>query len=191
VAREREGQIAGLNQALNEANEKIASLDRAVTEREGQILTLNQALSEGRQKIAALDKAVTERDGWVADLNRALSEREQSIGALNDAVKERDDQIAVLGRRLKQILGSRSWRYTKILRLFGRISRGEWPAVLASLKRFAGITTATTQSLPSVVSQGEQEAKQTSVKDPAQKAIASNSHLNSDQPKSAKESSLG
>lgn len=50
----RDGQIAGLNQAIAERDGQIAGLNQAIAEREGQIASLNQTVSERAERVAGL-----------------------------------------------------------------------------------------------------------------------------------------
>jgi len=43
-------------------------------------------------------------------------------------------EVAELKSQLQQLIGSRSWRLTKPLRLVGRVLRGEWATILSSLR---------------------------------------------------------
>ena len=43
-------------------------------------------------------------------------------------------EVAELKSQLQQLIGSRSWRLTKPLRLIGRVLRGEWATILSSLR---------------------------------------------------------
>ena len=97
------------------------------------------------------------RDIQISDLSLTVAERGSQIAGLNQEVAERDSQIAglrasvdtlrqALAEREKQIgavLASRSWRFTKPLRLLGRIMRGEWSTINTALRprlhRFARV----------------------------------------------------
>ncbi len=60
-------------------------------------------------------------------------------GALSRAMEEARSSRQQLDELLRIILASRSWRLTRPLRLAGRIARGEWDVVAASLRDSAWI----------------------------------------------------
>src|SRR6266511_1223882 len=117
---ERDGQITSLNQAVAERDGQIASLNQVVIERDGQITSLNQVVIERDGQITSLNQVVIERDGQIASLNQAVAERDGQIAGLNQAVAEQDGQIAGLYREIESYTSSKSWRFTKPLRLIGR-----------------------------------------------------------------------
>src|SRR6266542_4383233 len=67
-----------------------------------------------------IKELVIERDGQIASLNQAVAERDGQIAGLNQAVTEQDGQIAGLYREIESYTSSKSWRFTKPLRLIGR-----------------------------------------------------------------------
>ena len=127
-----EGHVSSLKDDATEYEAQIAGLNRTVAERDGQIVTLNSAASERDEQIAGLNHAA-------AELGTALSAQINISQSLQQSVAEQQNQI-------HQILGSRSWRATRVLRLVGRILRGEWKTVGLSFKRFADAFIPTQQS---------------------------------------------
>ena len=69
----------------------------------------------------------------IARLSQALSDRDSQIARLSEALSDRDGQ-------LEQIISSRSWRFTTPVRFLGRLARGEFRVVMASLQRHSKIS---------------------------------------------------
>ncbi|MGA3085905.1 MAG: methyltransferase domain-containing protein [Thermodesulfobacteriota bacterium] len=158
---ERDEQIVNLNQAVNKSDDQIAGLNQALAEHDEQIVNLNQAVNESDDQIAGLNQALAEHDAQIVNLNQALIERNSHIVNLIQALNECDVQIheykniasrqderiraldQILHKRelalnsltaeLGRIISSRSWKVTKPLRFAGRILRGDWAAVRASI----------------------------------------------------------
>ncbi|HTT12241.1 MAG TPA: methyltransferase domain-containing protein [Burkholderiaceae bacterium] len=119
----------GLLEQELENSDVVRELTRKVAEREGQV--------------AGLTHAVEVRNGEVAELRRNLETLTAALDASNRAFDERAALIASLQagladgqRELEQVYRSRSWRLTKWLRFLGRVSRGEWASIAASLRRY-------------------------------------------------------
>jgi glycosyltransferase involved in cell wall biosynthesis len=70
---ERDGQIAGLTQAVSERDGQIAGLTQAVSERDGQIAGLTQAVSERDGQIAGLTYTIAQRDGSLQAMKQSNS----------------------------------------------------------------------------------------------------------------------
>jgi glycosyltransferase involved in cell wall biosynthesis len=136
---ERDGQIAGLSQAMAERDGQIAGLSQAMAERDGQIAGLSQAMAERDGQIAGLSRAMAERDGQIAGLSRAMAERDGQIAELSQALHDaRFD--------LKKLLSSNSWLFTKPLRFVRRISVSR-PYAMARQKA-SNVSRALWHSLP-------------------------------------------
>ncbi|HEY3129383.1 MAG TPA: glycosyltransferase [Acidobacteriota bacterium] len=101
-------------------DEELLFRIKELAERDGQITSLNQAVAERDGQITSLNQVVIERDGQIASVNQAVAERDGQIAGLNQAVAERDGQIAGLYREIESYTSSKSWRFTKPLRLIGR-----------------------------------------------------------------------
>ena len=98
-------------QVLDKLQEGLRQKNAPISQLEG----LNQTLTEYDEQIASLNQAITERDGQIRELK--------------NVARAQDEQIAELGR----ILSSRSWKVTRPFRFAGRILRGDWAAVRASI----------------------------------------------------------
>jgi peptidoglycan hydrolase CwlO-like protein len=139
---ERDGQITAFNQALAERDGQITAFNQALAERDGQITAFNQALAERDGQITAFNQALAERDGQITAFNQALAERDGQITAFNQALAERDGQITAFNQALAerevaiaQLHASTSWKFTKPLRFFSRILRGDFKTAFAFLTR--------------------------------------------------------
>jgi glycosyltransferase involved in cell wall biosynthesis len=109
---ERDGQITSRNQA-------VAERDAAIAERDGQIASLNQN--------------VAERDTQIRELKNVASEQDERIRALDQILNKRELALNSLTAELGRITSSRSWKLTMPLRFAGRLLRGDWFAVQASI----------------------------------------------------------
>jgi GT2 family glycosyltransferase len=118
VVSDRDGQIAGLNQAAGERDVLVDQLNHVVSDRDGQIAGLNQAAGERDVLVDRLNHAVSDRDGQIAGLNQAVGERDVLVDQLNHVVSDRDGQIAGLHQTATDIFASLSWRITAPLRSF-------------------------------------------------------------------------
>jgi len=70
-----------------------AERDVALAERDGQIANLNQWLDDRKTHIVELEAALAKRDGQIANLNQWLDDRKTHIVELEAALAERDGQI--------------------------------------------------------------------------------------------------
>lgn len=84
---EREGQIAGLNQALAEREKQITGLNQTVTERGWQIASLNQGITKTERQLA-------ERDQRLQTLTNQLMEKEQAMRQLQQRMYWKRHRIA-------------------------------------------------------------------------------------------------
>jgi len=123
AAAEREGQITGLNQAVQTLTKTVAQRDAVVAERDGQIANLNQAVNEREGQLAGLNLALVERDLQIANLNQAVNKRDGQITNLTDETVRRGEWALGLERQLKdaqakivQITSSNSWKIMLPLR---------------------------------------------------------------------------
>ncbi|XP_068224460.1 GRIP and coiled-coil domain-containing protein 2-like [Palaemon carinicauda] len=106
------GEIDSLNDALEDRDKEIASLQRVNLEREGKISSLNDALEdrdkeisslqrvnlERKEEISSLNDALEDRDKEISSLQRVNLEREEEISSLTDALEGRDKEISSLQR---------------------------------------------------------------------------------------------
>lgn len=127
---EVEGELARLRTGLAEATSECARLVQA---REQDACEMNAALGEivdgMRKQLAATRRAAGIAEAWHGP---AAPGMDSSVlaSALADARQARTQ----LDELLAQIVASRSWRLTRPLRLAGRIMRGEWEVVAASVR---------------------------------------------------------
>gem|GEM_PF-5300031 len=133
TAAERDGQIAGLNQAVAERDAQNISLNKTIADlldkevdslkqiaqRDEQIAGLNQAVAERDAQNISLNKAIADLDKEVDSLKQVV-QRDEQIASLNQSVTERDSRIAELIAERTHILNSKSWRITMPLRAVRR-----------------------------------------------------------------------
>lgn len=137
----------------NELSDSLRSLDQA---RE-MIGTLQRELAGAREHGLALETSeatlLAAEKGHAKDLDRMKIELEASheagkkaseaVSLLSDdfqrkraeAFEAHGREMAKLRGEMETILQSRSWRWTKPLRLVGRLVRGDWRAIANSLRR--------------------------------------------------------
>jgi hypothetical protein len=107
---------------------QIGVLNRALAKRDGEIKVLNQTLAERVGQIGVLNRALAKRDGEIKVLNQTLAERVGQIGVLNQTLAEREMDMG-------RLHSSTSWIFTKPLRFFGRVLRGDFKAAFAFLTK--------------------------------------------------------
>ena len=166
---ERDARIAGLTSVVAERDAQIAGLTGLVAERDARIAGLTGLVAERDTQIAGLTSLVAERDAQIAGLTSLVAEREAQLAGRDDQIAGLNSEVVVLRAALSdqmnfsqglqqslterqskidEILGSRSWRATKLLRLLGRVLRGEWDVVGALLRRYAGSESIAEQPVP-------------------------------------------
>ncbi len=106
---ERNITINELNTTLNERNITINELNTTLHERNITIIERDEAINE-------LNTILDERNITINELNTILDERNITINELNTILDERDETI-------HEICTSRSWRFTRPLRLLYRLIR--------------------------------------------------------------------
>lgn len=155
------GHIRRLNGEIEEHQKRIAELD---AEREQMAVALSRFQTEARETRERLEEqadALLGLQGRCEELGLMLKTQEQDMeeraAALEREAERRVEaalaasaqaydanaraqhdahmrEVAELRSQLRQLIGSRSWRITKPLRLMGRILRGEWATILSSLR---------------------------------------------------------
>ena len=113
---ERNITINELNTTLHERNITIIELNTILHERNITINELNTTLHERNITIIELNTTLHERNITINELNTILDERNITINELNTILDERDETI-------HEICTSRSWRFTRPLRLLYRLIR--------------------------------------------------------------------
>ena len=126
-----------LTQTLSEELERGEEKAKVIGQLQGENAQLRSLLEErqhqleqSHNEIAQLKRLLEEHQNRIMDLQQAYvraQELEVQMNRLQQALAERN-------RQFERILQSRSWRLTKPLRLAGRVLRGEWDVVLASLR---------------------------------------------------------
>jgi len=99
-------------------------------------LKLEKTVSDRESQIAQLQAEATKQSSRMAQLEYRLSRTESQSASLQQLVAESESRLA-------NVLMSRSWRVTKPLRVAGRLARGEFDVVMASLEqgRFRRVAT--------------------------------------------------
>ncbi|XP_068225088.1 putative leucine-rich repeat-containing protein DDB_G0290503 [Palaemon carinicauda] len=96
------GEIDSLNDALEDRDKEIASLQRVNLEREGKISSLNDALEDRDKEISSLQRVNLEKEGKISSLNDALENRDNEIASLHNEISSlqrgRDKEISSLQR---------------------------------------------------------------------------------------------
>jgi GT2 family glycosyltransferase/glycosyltransferase involved in cell wall biosynthesis/SAM-dependent methyltransferase len=100
-------------------SEIVKSWSAVASEREGQI-----AMLEGQCARQIAEREQVQQEGVV--LRATLQSQAETL-------RERERQRAELDEQIKQLLGSRSWRFSKPLRVLGRMTRGKWGTLTAQL----------------------------------------------------------
>lgn len=98
----------------------ILKLEKAVLDRESQILRLQAQAAEQSSRMAQLEYRLSKSEAQNINLQKLVAEGES---------------------RLSRLITSRSWRVTKPLRVAGRLARGEFDVVMASVAQgqFGGV----------------------------------------------------
>ena len=103
----RDKQLANLNETV------VVERDAAAAERDAAAVERDAAVAERDAAVAERDAAVAERDAAVAERrDAAVAERDAAVAERDAAVAERND----IESTLVQVLNSKSWRFTSLLR---------------------------------------------------------------------------
>lgn len=86
-------------------------------QQEGRLFNLKSLMEDSVTASVCLKRTLEDLNVQVASLNHAVAERDWQIANLSQAVAERDKLIQFQGQRIQALLQSRSWRWTKPLRL--------------------------------------------------------------------------
>lgn len=118
----------GLNEELTKATQHIDTLtDEIASQLTDEITSHKTDNQQLKERIASLEGKL---DGGLASIEsheRRDRDIQEIIGSLRDEVQQLRLQNGVLVR-------SRSWRITRPLRFAGRLVRGDWASVVASLR---------------------------------------------------------
>jgi len=123
---------------LRERDNRLAELDAVIAGLQGELTDKTEAaqriaLESARHRLMletevhAQASLLVSREGELAGLRSAMTgDREHN-----------QRELAQATRMLEQIVGSQSWRLTRPMRLAGRLARGDWDAVIGSLRHSA------------------------------------------------------
>ncbi len=148
---ELENRIASLSQTISERDYRITNLSQTISERDHRIASLSQTISEQGDRVINLEKSVLERNEIITSFTKTISAQGDRIASLEESLLERDHRIASLGqiiaekdaytkelisvvaqlrieadslfKRLEQVLNSKSWRLTRLLRAAARLAK--------------------------------------------------------------------
>lgn len=112
--READALMADMRQQVADRDAWIAERDAEIAGRNAKIADLAANISDLRDKLAERDEKIAGCDAEIADRDRRLQETEAAIGHLQR-------RVGVLESDLRQVLGSRSWKVTRPIRLLRRI----------------------------------------------------------------------
>jgi GT2 family glycosyltransferase len=90
--------------------------------------------STRKSELASLKKELSAVDAALAASRHQLAVSTTEISSLRRAWESEIEKNMLRNARLDQILGSRSWRMTRPLRMAGRMARGEWQLVVAGFR---------------------------------------------------------
>ena len=146
---DRDERIAGLDRAAFARDQQIADLALAATARNAEIAQLGESLGEREERIAGLEQVATlreehviglessigARDGQVTDLLLAVADRDRQIAEVHHAVTERDARVHGQQHQIEMLLQSRSWRWTRPMRLMTGPARSGLRSLRGALNR--------------------------------------------------------
>src|SRR5262249_31978499 len=109
-------QLSSLNQTIEERNNQIAAYQRQAERITDQLKTDHERIATANLEISELNRRLCgiyfnqERD------TVELVEGRREISELRLALADRKAQLAKVSEELQRITGSRSWRFTRVLR---------------------------------------------------------------------------
>jgi len=135
--------------ALEQATVRIEDQDRRLEHLDGELARLDAELARMDLIHRQLQDDYEERTHWALQLEQDRHDAEARLGALQEEFDERthwalqlnDEAMHLRAERerldgtLRAVLGSRSWKLTRPLRLLSRMTRGEWQDVADALRR--------------------------------------------------------
>ncbi|KAB7774945.1 glycosyltransferase [Xanthomonas sp. LMG 12459] len=124
-----EREVSGLRQVLAESEQQLQANAAEVTASQGKIDALRDDLHFLRESVSS-SKARRQQVGairLVEPLPIAGHDYGADIAAYRAVIRDLEQQ-------LKTLLESRSWRLTRAVRFGSRVARGDWSAVVASLR---------------------------------------------------------
>jgi len=127
----RDTKINEINSALQARDTKINEINSAMQTRDTNITELNSTLQARDTKINEINSAMQTRNTNITELNSTLQARDAQITDINSKLQARDGQIKDLETtihqnkisiqekqaQVAQLLSSKSWRWTYLLRL--------------------------------------------------------------------------
>ena len=130
LSHERDLQIADLAKTVDSL---VIERDSWKTGHEELQRAFKQLSHERDLQVLKLNQAVAALKGQIGDFKQALAGRDLLIEDLKQAVNDRDSQIILLNAEKNRITSSHSWKITMPLRFVGRLLRGDWLTVRASI----------------------------------------------------------
>ncbi len=124
LVRERDERLAGLDAAITELQHELADRDEAAQ---------RFVLEAARHRLELETQLQAQAELLVACKSELAGLRSAMTGDREHNQRE----LAQARQALEQIVGSHSWRLTRPLRLAARIARGDWSAVIGSLRQSA------------------------------------------------------
>jgi len=129
ISGERDAALRDLDHAKTETN-RLAAENASL---EAQITALNDALEQRNTAYEAGLRDVAAASARVTHLTQLVDSLRQANTALEDGLSNSQRALLALQTEFSRILASRSWRITRPLRILGRLSRGEWSVVRATV----------------------------------------------------------
>jgi len=115
--------LAAANEDASRQAEDRTRLSLRIDEERGRAIKAEALATERAAAIAAKEIEFRERTDWALSLDAEL-DRTRHL------VKYYADHAGELESKLDHLLGTRSWRITRPIRVAARLARGEWDAVL-------------------------------------------------------------
>lgn len=128
-----DGELAEANTRLSEQLSQHEQIVAALEDRERSLLASEQELTlqldAMQNKLDASHAAGKKASEAVLQMSEEFSRKRA------ETFEAHGKEVARLRREMETILNSRSWRWTKPVRLFGRLLRGDWRAIADSLRQ--------------------------------------------------------
>ncbi len=111
-------QLSSLNQTIEERNNQIAAYQRQAEKITDQLRTDHERITTANLQISELNRRLCSNFSSLERGMVELLEARREIAELRVMVSDREAQLAKVSGELQQITGSRSWRFTRVLRRF-------------------------------------------------------------------------